>query len=107
MNNAKKTGLTVAALFALTAGAAVAAQSGMSNGQMNGMSSSSMSGPTEKCYGVAKAGQNDCKAATAGTTCAGTLKSDYDGRYFKEVPKGTCVTIKTPKGMGSLTPKGM
>ena len=60
--------------------------------------------PQEKCYGVAKAGQNDC-AAGAGTTCAGTSKVDYDGKVFKEVAKGTCVTISTPKGMGSLTPK--
>lgn len=59
---------------------------------------------TEKCYGVAKAGQNDCKAG-AGTTCAGTSKVNYDGKAFKEVPVGTCVTMKTPKGTGSLTPK--
>jgi uncharacterized membrane protein len=59
---------------------------------------------TEKCYGVAKAGQNDCKAG-AGTTCAGTSKVNYDGKAFKEVPAGTCVTIKTPKGNGSLSPK--
>jgi uncharacterized membrane protein len=59
---------------------------------------------TEKCYGIAKAGQNDCKAG-AGTTCAGTSKVDFDGKAFKEVPAGTCVTMKTPKGMGSLAPK--
>jgi uncharacterized membrane protein len=59
---------------------------------------------TEKCYGVAKAGHNDCKAG-AGTTCAGTSKVDYDGKAFKEVAAGTCVTLKTPKGMGSLKPK--
>jgi uncharacterized membrane protein len=40
-----------------------------------------------------------------GTSCAGTAKVDYDGHDWKMVPKGTCVTIKTPKGMGSLTPK--
>ena len=59
---------------------------------------------TEKCYGVAKAGHNDCKAG-AGTTCAGTSKVNYDGKAFKEVPVGTCVTMKTPKGTGSMTPK--
>jgi uncharacterized membrane protein len=98
MTNAQKTGFLTAAVLALTAGAAIAAE--------QSMSSSSTAAPTEKCYGIAKAGQNDCKAG-AGTTCAGSAKSDYDGRYFKEVPKGTCVTIKTPKGMGSLSPKGM
>ena len=57
----------------------------------------------EKCYGIAKAGQNDCKAG-AGTTCAGTSKMDYQGNAWKNVPVGTCTSIKTPKGMGSLTP---
>jgi uncharacterized membrane protein len=60
---------------------------------------------TEKCYGVAMAGHNDCKAG-AGTTCAGTAKSSYDGHYWKSVPVGTCTSIKTPNGMGSLTPEG-
>lgn len=57
---------------------------------------------TEKCYGVSMAGKNDCKAG-AGTTCAGTSKMDYQANAWKHVPKGTCVTIKTPKGQGSLT----
>jgi len=56
----------------------------------------------EKCYGIAMAGKNDCKAG-AGTTCAGTSKVDYQRNAFKEVPAGTCITIKTPKGTGSLT----
>jgi len=57
----------------------------------------------EKCYGVAMAGKNDCKAG-AGTTCAGTSKMDYQGNAWKNVPAGTCTSIKTPNGMGSLTP---
>ena len=60
-------------------------------------------GAKEKCYGVSMAGKNDC-AAGPGTTCAGTSKVDYQGNAFKLVPKGTCVTMKTPKGMGSLEP---
>jgi uncharacterized membrane protein len=56
----------------------------------------------DKCYGVALAGQNDC-AAGPGTTCAGTSKVDYQGNAWKYVPKGTCTSIKTPKGTGSLT----
>ena len=59
---------------------------------------------TEKCYGVALAGKNDC-AAGAGTSCAGTSKIDYQGDAWKLVPAGTCVKTKTPKGPGSLTPK--
>jgi Predicted integral membrane protein len=57
----------------------------------------------EKCYGVAMAGKNDCKSG-AGTTCAGSAKKDYDGMHWKNVPAGTCTSIKTPNGMGSLTP---
>lgn len=57
----------------------------------------------EKCYGVAMAGKNDC-AAGPGTSCAGTSKADYQGNAWKYVPAGTCTTMKTPKGMGSLTP---
>ena len=57
----------------------------------------------EKCYGVSMAGKNDC-AAGPGTTCAGTSKVDYQGNAWKNVPAGTCTTIKTPKGTGSLSP---
>ena len=60
-------------------------------------------GAMEKCYGVAKAGQNDC-AAGPGTTCAGTSVRDYQGNAWKLVAKGTCASIQTPKGNGSLTP---
>jgi uncharacterized membrane protein len=55
----------------------------------------------EKCYGVALKGQNDC-AAGPGTTCAGTSKIDYQGNSWKLVPKGTCTTMTTPFGPGSL-----
>jgi uncharacterized membrane protein len=57
----------------------------------------------DKCFGVALKGENDC-AAGAGTTCAGTAAADYQGTAWKYVAKGTCDTIKTPKGMGSLQP---
>ncbi|MFT5451451.1 MAG: putative membrane protein [Enterobacterales bacterium] len=43
----------------------------------------------EKCYGVAKAGQNDCKAG-AGTSCAGTSTTDAQGDAWIYVAKGTC-----------------
>ncbi len=60
--------------------------------------------PTEKCYGVAKAGKNDCKAGP-GTSCAGSSTKDFQGSAWKLVPKGTCLTIKTPKGHGTLEPQ--
>jgi uncharacterized membrane protein len=59
---------------------------------------------TEKCYGVSLAGKNDCKAG-AGTSCAGTSRTDYQGNAWKLVKAGSCAKIKTPKGMGSLAPK--
>ncbi|RDK08597.1 DUF2282 domain-containing protein [Cupriavidus lacunae] len=57
----------------------------------------------EKCYGVSLAGKNDC-AAGPGTSCAATSKTDYQGDAWTMVEKGTCTTIKTPKGYGSLKP---
>lgn len=50
---------------------------------------------TEKCFGVAEAGKNDC-AAGAGTTCAGTSKVDYQGNAWKIVDEGTCLTMELP-----------
>lgn len=58
----------------------------------------------EKCYGVALAGQNDCRAG-ANTTCAGTSTIDYQGNAWKLVPAGTCLTMELPDGrMGSFEP---
>ena len=57
----------------------------------------------EKCYGVALKGQNDC-AAGEGTSCAGTSTIDYQGNSWKLVPKGSCVSMDTPLGKGSLEP---
>jgi uncharacterized membrane protein len=48
----------------------------------------------EKCYGIAKAGQNDC-ANLAGThACGGQSKVDKDPGEWKYVPKGTCKSMK-------------
>ncbi len=90
MNRRQTLAVTAAALSALMSGAALAQEKGAAN-KPN----------MEQCYGVALAGKNDCKAGP-GTTCAGTSKVDYQGNAWKAVPKGTCTTIKTPKGMGSL-----
>ena len=56
----------------------------------------------DKCYGIALKGDNDC-AAGAGTTCAGTSTVDYDPAHWKYVAKGSCESMTTPKGHGSLT----
>ena len=92
-----KSGLAAAAVLALAAGAAHAAENKMTSDKMAKPSA------TEKCYGVAKVGQNDCMAG-AGTSCAGSSKVDYDAKAWKKVAKSTCVTMTTPKGHGSLTP---
>lgn len=59
----------------------------------------------EKCYGVALAGENDCKAGP-GTSCAGSSTRDYQGNAWSIVAKGTCESIKSPTsptGMGQLS----
>jgi uncharacterized membrane protein len=91
--------LATLALSALTTGVAAAADKAKDKDK-----AAADMPAMEKCYGVAMAGKNDCKAG-AGTSCAGTSKVDYQGNAFKNVAAGTCVTIKTPKGMGSLTAK--
>lgn len=48
-------------------------------------------GDTDTCYGVAKAGQNDC--ATAKHSCNSQATVDYAPDDFKYVPKGTCLKI--------------
>jgi uncharacterized membrane protein len=58
----------------------------------------------EKCYGVAMKGKNDC-AAGAGTTCAGTSKTDHQANAWSYVPKGTCektASKSSPNGYGML-----
>ena len=60
--------------------------------------------PMEKCYGNSKVGKNDCKAGP-GTSCAGSSTRDYQGNAWKLVPKGQCLTLKTPKGHGTLEPQ--
>lgn len=49
------------------------------------------SAAVEKCYGIAKAGKNDCQTATS--SCAGTSKVDRQKDAWLAVPKGTCDKI--------------
>ena len=44
----------------------------------------------EKCFGIAKAGANDCASATGSHSCAGTATKDNDKGDWKYVDKGTC-----------------
>ena len=53
----------------------------------------------QKCYGVAKAGKNDCQ--TANSSCAGTSKRDSQGDAWIYMPAGACERLVG----GSLQPK--
>ncbi len=57
---------------------------------------------TEMCYGIAKAGENDCKAGAH--DCKGLSTVDYDSKSFKLVAKGTCKDMNVEGHMGSLEP---
>ena len=52
----------------------------------------------EKCWGISKAGQNDCGSNKTSHSCAGQSKKDFDPNDFKAVKTGTC-----EKMGGSLT----
>ena len=47
----------------------------------------------EKCWGVSKAGQNDCGSNATAHSCAGQSKMTYDPNDFKVVKAGTCVQM--------------
>jgi uncharacterized membrane protein len=53
---------------------------------------------SEKCYGVAKAGKNDCAAGAH--SCAGQSTKDFDKASYLLLPKGVCAKLAG----GSLTP---
>ena len=55
---------------------------------------------TEKCFGLVRAGKNDC--AANGHSCSGQSKKDADGKEWIKLPKGTCERLTG----GSLSAKG-
>ncbi|HUG20901.1 DUF2282 domain-containing protein [Piscinibacter sp.] len=50
-------------------------------------------GSKEKCYGIAKAGQNDCANLSGTHSCAGQSKADSAPDEWKYVAKGTCAKL--------------
>jgi len=50
-------------------------------------------GGKEKCYGIAKAGQNDCANLSGTHSCAGQNKADMGADEWKYVAKGTCAKL--------------
>jgi uncharacterized membrane protein len=86
----KKTSATVTAISSLlTLGAALSASPSFAADKVE----------MEKCYGVVKAGKNDC--AGPAHACAGQAKADSGGKEFVTLPKGTCARLAG----GSLTAK--
>ena len=55
----------------------------------------------EKCFGIVKAGKNDCAALDGTHSCAGLAKNDGDGKEWVLLPAGTCERILG----GNNTPK--
>lgn len=47
----------------------------------------------EKCFGIAKAGQNDCANLSGTHSCAGQNKVDNGADEWKYVAKGTCAKL--------------
>jgi uncharacterized membrane protein len=86
----KKTSATITAIGSLlTLGAAAFATPALAADKAD----------MEKCYGVVKAGKNDC--AGPAHACAGQAKVDSGGKEFVTLPKGTCTRLAG----GSLTAK--
>jgi uncharacterized membrane protein len=63
----------------------------LSTALLLGAAQAQAQGSIEKCYGVSKAGKNDCQ--TASSSCAGTSKKDHEASAWLGVPKGTCEKI--------------
>jgi len=81
-----KTSRVIATAVAGAIGAVLAAQANAQGGPAPA--------PTfkaEKCYGIAKAGKNDC--ATSTSSCAGTSRRDSSPDAWIYVPAGTCEKI--------------
>ena len=78
----KKSELAIRAAFAglMTVGLAAASNTAFA-----------AKGDQEKCYGVVKAGKNDC--AASGNACAGQVKADAAKDAWIYLPKGTCEKI--------------
>jgi uncharacterized membrane protein len=64
-------------------------------------SGSAFAAEEERCFGVAKAGQNACNTNKSKHSCAGHSKVDNDPNDFIPLPKGTCLKIG-----GNLEPAG-
>lgn len=74
--------MIAAAVVALTAAGLVTTETSVAADKKTEM---------EKCFGIAKAGRNDC--ATSSSSCAGTSTKDAQKDAYIAIPKGTCSKI--------------
>ena len=86
MQNASNPSRTTPASVASTAGKAALVLALSAAFGLATTAAQTNAGKTEKCFGVSLKGQNDC-AAGAGTTCAGSSKTDYQANAWKLVPR--------------------
>ena len=77
------------ALIAAALAGICAASAGTASAQM-GDAKADKKMDKEKCYGIAKAGQNDCASADGSHSCSGQAKADMDKNEWKYVASGTC-----------------
>jgi uncharacterized membrane protein len=68
--------------------------SALALGLLNTASAADDKAAKEKCYGIAKAGANDCANLSGTHSCAGQTKADNDPMDWKYVAKGTCKDMK-------------
>ncbi len=83
MSNTKKILLSVSIMAAASAALAQTAEDKQDLPQMK----------KEKCFGIVKAGKNDCAAADGSHSCAGLAKNDGGGQDWVLLPSGTCTRI--------------
>ena len=69
-------------------------------GLVSGSASAAETKEIEKCFGIAKAGKNDCSIKKSSHSCAGLATKDSDPNDFVALPKGSCDKIAN----GSITP---
>lgn len=62
-------------------------------GLLSGAQAEEKAGAKEKCFGIAKAGQNDCANLSGTHSCAGQSKVSDDAAEWKYVAKGTCKSM--------------
>jgi len=76
--------LITAAIAAITSGGMLAASTAQAAGVV-------VCAEQERCYGIAKAGKNDC--ATSNSACSGSAKQDNQKDAWVYVPKGMCLKV--------------